>query len=300
MLKGGRRDEPLKVVKNEIQAGFFIPKESREIFLPLAEPGCEALFSWGIFLAGSSRLTRGYLISRPNPDFHLALFTLKGSAAFRTPEASGRLEPGTLLVVPAHQACSYSTDKPWDIVWFHLRDNRYWSHLSGGIPAVKKTERAELLDLLSLNLVRECRRGAGKSAVAAHAARLLRSILEDEVGVLQTGPGRVPAAHASVGRLAEQVNGQLQFPWTAKTLAAAAALSERHLTRAVRAVYGEAPMKMVTRLRLERAKTLLANTDYRIEDVAEMVGYSDPFAFSTAFKRAENRAPRDFRKKEIG
>lgn len=290
------KDRSLVAAKNDIQAGFFIPKECREIFLPLGDPACVSLFSCGIFLAGSSRLTRGYLISRRNPDFHLALFTRNGSAEFRTPETSGKLEAGTLLVVPAHQVCAYSTDRSWDIVWFHFKENKHWAHLSGARVEVKMTDRADLLDHLSQSLVRECQSGAGKSIIATNMAQLLRSILENEVGISRAGN----AVASIVSRLAERVNGQLQFSWTAKTLADEAALSERHLRRAVRSAYGEAPMKMVTRLRLERAKTLLSNTDYRIEDVAAMVGYSDPFAFSTAFKRAKGKSPRDFRKNETG
>ena len=293
MLQAHAGGGALMIAKNEIKADFFIPNESREIFLPLADPGCSTLFSCGIFLAGSSSLTRGYRISRPNPDFHLALFTRKGGAEYRTPAVTGLLEPGTILVVPAHSACAYTADKTWDIVWFHLRDNKHWSHLGGTPVQVKKTDQADLLDLLSKSLVRECQSGARRGTIAGNTAQLLRSILENEVGVSVAGT----ASLSAVSRLAERVNGHLQFPWTAKILASEAALSERHLTRAVRSAFGEAPMKMVTRLRLERAQALLSNTDYRIEDVAVMVGYGDPFAFSTAFKRGTGKSPREYRRR---
>lgn len=50
----------------------------------------------------------------------------------------------------------------------------------------------------------------------------------------------------------------------------------------------------LTRRRMERAKTLLQNTDYPISVVAVEVGYDDAFAFTRRFKAHFGQSPRDF------
>lgn len=54
-------------------------------------------------------------------------------------------------------------------------------------------------------------------------------------------------------------------------------------------------VEYLTRLRMEKAKQILAHTDRRTYEVAEDVGFSDPHYFSAAFKRAEGISPREYR-----
>jgi AraC-like DNA-binding protein len=47
----------------------------------------------------------------------------------------------------------------------------------------------------------------------------------------------------------------------------------------------ESPLRRVTELRLRHAASLLASELYTVECAASRVGYGNPFAFNTAFKR---------------
>ena len=48
---------------------------------------------------------------------------------------------------------------------------------------------------------------------------------------------------------------------------------------------GASPMKHLTALRMRRADAMLRTGAYEVQAVAGLVGYSDAFAFSTAFRR---------------
>lgn len=50
------------------------------------------------------------------------------------------------------------------------------------------------------------------------------------------------------------------------------------------------------KIRMEKAKELLSDSRYQIQEISEMVGYTDAKAFSRAFKRYYGTLPRDFRK----
>ena len=58
---------------------------------------------------------------------------------------------------------------------------------------------------------------------------------------------------------------------------------------------GKPPMTYLTNRRLSLAADLLLDPDTTLSAVARQVGYSGPFALSTAFKRERGNSPREFR-----
>ena len=63
----------------------------------------------------------------------------------------------------------------------------------------------------------------------------------------------------------------------------------------VRQIAGCTPQEYLLRVRLNEAKTLLAESRMSITAVARAVGYEDPAYFSRLFTRRTGSAPRDFR-----
>lgn len=59
---------------------------------------------------------------------------------------------------------------------------------------------------------------------------------------------------------------------------------------------GETFMEALTRIRMQKAKELLENTDLKNYEIAEKVGFSDPHYFSIAFKKATGKTPKEYAK----
>jgi len=57
-------------------------------------------------------------------------------------------------------------------------------------------------------------------------------------------------------------------------------------------------VKMLTGLRIEKAKELLANPSLKIIDIAEQLGYNDSYYFSHCFKKYVGISPKEFRNNE--
>lgn len=55
------------------------------------------------------------------------------------------------------------------------------------------------------------------------------------------------------------------------------------------------PKKYLNMIRIEQAKNLLLQTDYKINEIALTVGYQNPLYFSTVFHEETGLSPRDFR-----
>jgi AraC-like DNA-binding protein len=102
-------------------------------------------------------------------------------------------------------------------------------------------------------------------------------------------------SHDRLANLWETVDSQLAENWTAEQLAKLAGCSAEHLRRLCHQHLGRAPMHQVTYLRMRRAAKLLESSEHKIQTIAELVGYQNPFAFSKAFKRSIGWRPSDYR-----
>ncbi|MFB9278082.1 ABC transporter substrate-binding protein [Cohnella cellulosilytica] len=87
-------------------------------------------------------------------------------------------------------------------------------------------------------------------------------------------------------------------PITLASLAAALDCNPRQLLRAFKSRQRTSPIDYLIRIRLDRAKELLLDTDFTLREIAEAVGYSDSYYFSRMFKKIEGVAPTVFQERE--
>jgi len=100
-------------------------------------------------------------------------------------------------------------------------------------------------------------------------------------------------------RLWERVNADLSAPWSLDQLAEEAAIGPEQLRRLCLASLGHSPMQHVAHLRMRKAASLLIATPMKISVIAQLVGYSNPFAFSNTFRRMMGQSPSQFRTPRI-
>jgi len=68
-----------------------------------------------------------------------------------------------------------------------------------------------------------------------------------------------------------------------------------YISALLRKKLGTSFIKMLTDMRMEKAKELLANPALKIVDIAEQLGYNDSYYFSHCFKKHVGMPPKDFR-----
>ena len=124
-------------------------------------------------------------------------------------------------------------------------------------------------------------------------------------------PIRIPAAgvvvrkssdllavtHPGVARSLRFIWEHFQEPITVKDLVGVAAMSRRGLHNAFLEHLGRAPGEELHRVRIERAKKLLRESEHKIEVLAGMCGYQSANSFSVTFKQATGLSPKQFRDK---
>jgi AraC family carnitine catabolism transcriptional activator len=104
-----------------------------------------------------------------------------------------------------------------------------------------------------------------------------------------------PEASNLVTRLVAKMEQNLDFPLTLDALARDLAVSPRTLARLSMRTFGESPMRLYLRIRVQAARNFLFYEEFSIRDIAFACGFSYPAVFSRAFKKHYGQTPRAFR-----
>ncbi len=103
-----------------------------------------------------------------------------------------------------------------------------------------------------------------------------------------------------VGPAIRLLQNELARQWTVASLADAVGVSRATLARRFSELVGVPPMTYLTDWRIAVAADLLRHGNLTIGAVASRVGYSSPFALSTAFKRIQGVSPAQYRERAVG
>ena len=80
-----------------------------------------------------------------------------------------------------------------------------------------------------------------------------------------------------------------------KQISQALGLHENYISNLFSSQYGEPVSVVIEKRRMERACKLIKNTDMKISDIAEAVGYSSDVSFRRAFKKIRGMSPGEYR-----
>lgn len=105
---------------------------------------------------------------------------------------------------------------------------------------------------------------------------------------------------ASAGSWLQKAKDYLEIHYadgiTIESVAEYVGIDRTHFSKAFNKAFGLSPMKFVQQLRMNEATLLMKQTDYRLAEIAQSVGYPDLFSFSKAFKKQLGVSPNTYRK----
>jgi transcriptional regulator GlxA family with amidase domain len=96
-------------------------------------------------------------------------------------------------------------------------------------------------------------------------------------------------------RLIDLMEQNLDFPLAPRELAARLRLSLRTLERHCARNFGQSPVELYLKIRLQAARNLLFYEDLSVKEIATACGFSYPSAFTRSFTRQFGMPPRRFR-----
>lgn len=168
------------------------------------------------------------------------------------------------------------------------------TRLLDALPTVLVSRAAEwdtpLVDLLAAEAARD---GPGQEAYLDRLLDvLLIALLRNWFDREENAPPWWQAEQDPVvGQALRLIYNNPAHPWTVANLASAVGSSRAAFARRFTDLVGEPPIAFLTGWRLALAADLLRSSGATIAAVAKNVGYSTPFALSSAFKRAYGVSP---------
>lgn len=253
---------------------------------------CRAFLGHRIIACGVTSAQAGFAFFRPPGTMGVVMAGVTGSGHALLGDRWVRWPAGHAVLMPASASHGYchAGPGPWQVAWICYRDDPGVLPVVPGSACTLVRFDAEPL----AHAIADCQRERFAAADA--------SLFHHYAGLIDLLARRV-ARHGHDDRLDvvwQAVHDDLARPWTLGDLARLAGLAPETLRVACQRVTGRSPVEHVTRLRLERAAAILSISETPVAAVAEAVGYGNPFAFSTAFKRTWGVSPATYRGQRRG
>lgn len=232
-------------------------------------------------------------------------FTLRGSGEIVFANETIRTRTGEFLLLPPAVHRSYRIPVPaqgWEFYWLHFRATPRLTHTLGWFDR-RKTWQAHFVSDIALRVY---------IAAVIETAHHLNMTDPDLPGrepiveaMLETALLRIAAAEVRpnpsrsidtrIESALEHFHCDIAAPAGVEVLAKVAGLSRSQFCLLFRSGIGRSSQQYVEERRLEMAAYYLRTTAQSITKVAEMVGFTNPFYFTTRFRRHFGRSPTDYR-----
>jgi AraC family L-rhamnose operon regulatory protein RhaS len=165
-------------------------------------------------------------------------------------------------------------------------------HCFPATPAMRGLMPTLIAELQSTHILRE-----------AHTTTLLRAILVELKRIIEgevVDSGRSTYSEKKVQTLITSLPSSCDQQWTLAEMAEQCGIQRTQLGKIFQKLTGSTPLEYLSRIRIERAKTLLRETDIRIIDIAFECGYGTSQYFANTFKQATGATPSEYRKNFSG
>ena len=256
--------------------------------------------------SGHLRAAPDYHVERDHLPGHDLLLCLSGRGFVISRNRRFRVSKGELAWISGYQPHAHWADprSPWELYWIRF-DGReveetcnilsvYRAPVFSGVPLPLLRSQFERI----LRLMRD-RLPALDAHLNAAVSELLALLFENRQA--EVAPSLVANKTFSPDIQNPITNMALypDRPWRVKDLAKLSGLSEPHFFRRFRQVTGSSPIDWLRRERINHARRRLLQSNDPIKQVAEQVGYKDPFFFSRDFKRYTGLAPSEYRRQHV-
>jgi AraC-like DNA-binding protein len=213
------------------------------------------------------------------------------------------VKPNHFFILPANVRHSYGADmqNPWTIYWAHFTGalaQHYVDFLYKGfelyqiLPISPEKNR----NLLFNNIMSHIEMSYSEDDVI-YANTSFKHYLATFKDAIYNPSHFQQTENDPISLVISYMKEHLSEILTLEQLAAIAGMSPSYFSVVFRQKIQSSPVHFFTFLKIQQACHQLENTQYRIKEIANQLGYADPFHFSRVFTNIMGKSPKDFRKK---
>lgn len=257
--------------------------------------------------AGHLQTGPDYRIERRICAGHDLLLCERGRGFVQTGGRAFAVGPGELAWLNGHHPHAHWPDRedPWRLLWVRLDGavvDRLFEILGGPAAPVFRPSSPQRAAAAIRRIIRLLRRrpAALDALVHVEASALIGCLFEGRQTEIEGGAGAIPLAAPGLRKVLTELTVYYYRPWRVEQMASLAGLSVPHFFRCFQKATGTTPIRFLRQERISQAKRRLLESRDSIKEIAEQVGYSDPFYFSRDFRQHTGTSPAQFRKRELG
>lgn len=278
--------------------------------IPQHRPVAVQLPAHGLFVL-ESRHAPDFRMTEQRHDFLELFYVLDGEGTFHIDGRPHACQPGDLMVIPVGQRHHIQDDPAAPLALYGICvgqlvwqfESGLLDHLRGGCSPVSKLLAAQVRTDLRRLLFEQTRVRPGSQAlIVGLTLQLLASVAQTNQRRTSTEDPQDGTEAARSRDAIQRYVAELPHRFLEATdlddAAAAVRMSRRRFTQLFRAATGSSWSAFLTRLRVEYACQLLAETSRSIIATAFECGFEDLSSFYRAFKRLKGLPPREWRRQQ--
>lgn len=264
----------------------------KEEFVPF--PPKDGNIPFFISLTGISHSDASYRINRTKSKIMCMEYIIDGEGCVILDGKSYYPQKGDIYLLPPGKDHLYFSDQknPWEKIWF----NAEGALINNLLSVYNPTNTVVFKNCGGYEYflkIHQIGRNNSLSATEKHEGSAL--IFHE---LLQFLYNKAQNHHISEESkiLTEYINNNINKAISLKNLAELVYLSESQVIRIFKRDFGKTPYDYILDLKIERAKTLLANTGLMIKEISFNLGFCDEHYFSYIFKEKTSKTPSEYRK----
>lgn len=221
------------------------------------------------------------------------IYRVNGKTYHLTKDQGFLIEPNTLIYYEA------DADNPWQYTWIGFNGTKAKDYLkrttlSLNNPVLSFPENSNLLDSMN-SIVSSSKTTSNRNLI------ILSKLYEFLYLLCENFPNHEVI---TTDRPKNYVEDALLFIHqnyadniAIKDIANHICIDRSYLHRLFKKFLNKSPQEYLLSLRIEKAASLITDSQLRISDISRSVGYADPLLFSKTFKKIKGLSPSEFRAK---
>lgn len=231
------------------------------------------------------------------PD-NILIYCVGGRGHYQTATKTYTLNANQFMILPPGKFHIYQADlhNPWSIYWVHFSGHKVkqlndWMKTEDYVKPSDIEYNKKIIEQWS-EMYNALEAGYSDKNLAFANLCLYRFLT-----FFLCQPDFIPGniTRNPIGESITYMKANIDKIISVEELASQLKFSSSHYSALFRNKTDESPIEYFIKLKIQYACQLLSQSDLRISDIADKIGYEDTFYFSRLFKKITGKSPRDYK-----
>lgn len=230
-------------------------------------------------ICGYEKCCKGHQYGPSTRDYYLIHFIVSGKGTLEIEENKYKVKKNQSFLIKPNQIITYTADEndPWYYIWIGFDGTlaERFHEISNPIIDIKLNVFFEMLEAMEISNTKE-------EFLASKLFSMYSTMFDGEKN------------ENYVKKIKNYIKSNYMNVISVEDIAKMIGFDRRYLSRIFKADIGLSIKEYLTKIRLEKA-SLFLEKGHTVSDVAKLVGYDDPLAFSKIFKKHTGASPTKYK-----